>query len=269
MPNKILIFGDGFIGRRIYDYFQLQSQISSKKIYSFQDAELEIKKYNPQIIINCIGYTGSRNVDDCENNIDKTLFSNSFIPIILAEVAFRRKIKLVHIASGCIFHYDYKKDKPIDEKRIPDYFNLFYSRSKIYSERAIEVLCKNYNVLIVRIRVPLDNRPHPKNLLTKLIRYKKVIDIPNSITYIPDFLKALAYLIKIDAKGIYNIVSQGALRYSELMEVYKRYVPNFVYEVVDFERLGLERTNLLLSTKKLKDAGFKILVGLVLLEVSL
>jgi len=255
MSDKILILGKGFFGERLQEAFNCN--ISTRKIFSFKDAESEIDKFKPRVIINCIGHIG-RNVDDCELDKDKTLFSNTFIPIILTEIALRNKIKLVHISSGCIYHFDYSKNKPIQEEKIPDFFDLFYSRSKIYTERALEVLCNKFNILITRPRVPLDNRPHPKNLLTKLINYKKTIDIPNSVTYIPDFIKALKHLIKIDAKGIFNVVNSGGLRYPELLGIYKKYVPDFKYEVIDFKKLNLVRTNLILSTKRLEKSGFKI-----------
>lgn len=253
--NKIIILGKGFIGQRLFE--TLNWSICSDKIYNFEDAEKIIKRYTPRIIVNCIGYTG-KNVDECEENKDKTLISNTFVPIILAEVALRYKIKLVHISSGCIYHYDYEKDEPIKEEKISDFFDLFYSRSKIYAERALEVLIRKFNLLILRIRIPLDNKPHPKNLLTKLISYKKVIDVPNSVTYIPDFIKAISYLIKIDAKGIFNIVNRGTLRYPQLLEIYKRYVSDFKYEVISLKELNLVRTNLILSTEKLEKVGFKI-----------
>jgi len=197
-------------------------------------------------------------VDDCELDIDRALLANSSVPIILAEAALRRNIKLVHISSGCIFNFDYKKDKPIKEEQVPDFFALFYSRSKIYAERALEVLSKKYDILIVRIRIPLLDKPHPKNILDKLIRYKKVIDVENSVTYIPDFIKALKYLLKIDARGIYNLVNRGGLRYPKLMQVYRKYVPGFEYKVISLKQLSLARTNLVLSTAKLEKTGFKV-----------
>lgn len=255
MNKKTLILGRGFIGKRLQEAFKCN--ISAKKISSFKDAQDEIDKYRPKIIINCIGHVG-RNVDDCEKDKDLTLIANTFVPIILAEIALRNKIKLVHISSGCIYQYNYLEDTPIKEQNLPDFFDLFYSRSKIYAERALEVLCHKFNFLIVRPRVPLDNRPHPRNLLTKLINYKRVIDIPNSITYIPDFINALKHLIKINARGIYNIVNKGALRYPELLDIYKKYVPDFEYEVIDYKELNLTRTNIILSTQKLEKTGFKV-----------
>lgn len=255
MKDKILILGNGYIGNRLKE--ELGYELSDKRICSLADAQAEIKRFNPAIIINCIGHTG-RNVDECELDKDKTLTSNAFVPIILAEAALRNNIKLVHISSGCIYHFDHSRDEPITEDKAPDFFDLFYSRTKIYAEAALKTLFKNSPILIVRIRVPLDGYPHPKNLLTKLIKYKKIIDIPNSLTYIPDFVKALEHLIKIDARGIYNVTNKGALLYSQLLEVYKKYVPGFEYRLISYRELNLVRTNLVLSTKKLEEAGFKV-----------
>jgi len=255
MKNKILILGKGFIGQRLQEAFGCN--ISDRKIYSFSDAEDEITKYNPRILINCIGHIGD-NVDECELDKDKTLFSNTFIPTILVEVSLRKKIKLVHISSGCIYHFDYSRDKPINEEKVPDFLDLFYSRTKIYAERALGTLSDQSDILIIRPRIPLDDRPHPRNLLTKLIKYKKIIAIPNSVTYIPDFIKALEHLIRIDARGIYNVVNKGGLVYRTLLDVYKRYVPDFKYEVIDYKAFNMVRTNLILSTEKLENTGFKV-----------
>lgn len=256
MRGKILILGKGFIGSRLQAAFGCA--MCADKIYSLKDAQNLIRKYSPKTIINCIGHTGSHNVDDCELDKDATLLANSFIPVILAEACLRDKVKLVHISSGCIYHYDYHKDMPIKEERIPDFLELYYSRSKIYAERAIEVLAGEYGILIVRIRIPLDDRPHPRNILTKLIQFKKAIDIPNSVTYLPDFILALKHLLKINARGTYNVVNRGALRYPEFLDLYKKYVPDFRYKRISYSRLGLVRSNLLLSVRKLEKSGFKM-----------
>jgi 3,5-epimerase/4-reductase len=255
MKNKILICGKGFIGSRLQQ--GLNCEISDKRIHSYKDAEGEIMRFKPEIIINCIGHIGA-NVDECENDMDKTLQANTFVPIIMAEAALRNNVRLIHISSGCIYHYDFSQDAPITEDALPDFTELYYSRAKIYSEQALFALSKKYQILIARIRVPLDDRPHPRNILTKLIHYKKVIDIPNSITYIPDFIEALKHLIKKNAAGIYNVVNKGALRYPQLLEVYKKYSPDFKYRIVGFKKLNLIRTNLVLSTRKLESTGFKI-----------
>ncbi|MDD4895065.1 MAG: sugar nucleotide-binding protein [Candidatus Omnitrophica bacterium] len=255
MRGSILVLGRGFIGKRISH--GLGCAISERKIFTLKDAEDEIKKKKPKILINCAGHIGG-NVDDCELDKDKTLFANAFLPLILAEAALRNKVKLIHVSTGCIYHFDYKKDKPINEAKVPDFLDLFYSRSKIYAERALEVLSKQFNILIARIRIPLDYIPHKRNILTKLLSYKQVNNLPNSVTYLPDFINALKHLIKIDARGIYNMVNKGALKYKDMLDIYIKYSPGFNYEIVDFKKLNMRRTNLILSTKKLEDAGFNV-----------
>ena len=256
MRNKILIFGKGFIGDRLAK--DLGAQVSVRRILKFSDAEAELAEKKPDCIINCIGYTGAENVDGCEDDKDKTLESNTFVPIILAEAALRRKVKFVHISSGCIYKYDYKHDKPVTENKAPDFFGLFYSRSKIYTEGALEALCDSFGALIARIRIPLDNRPHPRNILNKILKFKRVIDAPNSVTYLPDMIGALKHLIKTDARGIYNVTNPGGLKYPDLLDIYKKYVPDFNYEVMDYRKLGMVRTNLIMSAKKLEKAGFRM-----------
>lgn len=256
MNNKILVVGNGYIGNRLAKHFNCP--ITGDWINNLQDALAIVKKYQPQTIINCIGFTGKNNVDDCELDLDGTIHANTFVPILLAEACLRSKVRLVHISSGCIYHYDYEKDPPIPEEQTPYYFDLYYSRSKIYSERALEVLAKQFELLILRIRIPLDTLPHPRNIIAKLTKFDKVIDVPNSITYIPDFIQALEHLLKVNARGLYNVTNKGALRYPELLKVYQKYVPDFKFEAMPLKNLKLSRTNLVLSVAKLEKSGFKM-----------
>jgi len=258
MKKKILIFGKGFIGTKLQQY--LECDISDRRIFQTQDIIDEIIKYEADVIINCIGYTGENNVDDCEKNnlsINKTIVLNTFIPILFLEAATRMGVKLVHISSGCMYEYDYERDKPIEESKKPDYYKLYYSRSKIYAERILGNDDGN-EALVLRIRIPLDDEPTSKNILSKLIRYKKIINVPNSVTYIPDFLEATEYLIDIDAKGIYNVLNEGGLYYKDLLDEYKKYHPEFEYQEIKASELKTPRTNLIMSTKKLQNAGFKV-----------
>lgn len=257
MKNEhVLVLGKGFIGERIGEF--LGCPLTGERIRSYKDIEKILKKYRPRILINAIGHGGARNIDDCEKAVNKTISSNVFVPILLAEASCREKIKLVHISSGCIYHYSYKKQEPITEALIPDFYELFYSRTKIYAENVLRELAKRQDILIVRVRVPLDDRPHPKNILTKLLSFDSVIDIPNSVTYIPDFLDAASHLLKKKATGIYNVALKGGVRYPALLNEYQRQKPGFEYKTMSLKDLRLIRTNLLLSTKKLEQTGFKV-----------
>ncbi len=264
VANKFLIFGKGYIGTRLQEF--LNCPVAQDRIRNFSDVQAAIDKYRPKVIINCIGFTGQSNVDDCEKDIDRTLQANAFVPLLLAEAAYRNKLKFVHISSGCIYHYDYKKQKPISEDLPPDFHDLFYSRTKIYVENALQSLVRKGDVLILRIRVPLDNRKNPRNLFDKLVRYSRVIDAPNSVTYIPDFLKTFKHLIRINAKGIYNVVSKTPLFYPDLLKVYQKFVPQYEFKIIKLKDLKLTRTNVVLSTIKLEKTGIEVRTSKEIIE---
>ncbi|MFZ2357334.1 MAG: sugar nucleotide-binding protein [Candidatus Omnitrophota bacterium] len=254
MENDILIFGNGLVAERLQEAFRCEL-IKEKNSLDF--IAKQVKKRHPKIIINCTDYEGI-NADSCELNKDGTLSKNVFFPITLAEFCIRNKIKLIHVGNGCLYHFDYKKNRPLKESAKPDFFGLFYNRSMIYSDQVLSLLAEKFDILIVRIRLPIDTQPHPKNLLTKLISFKKAIRQPNSVTYIPDFISALKHLIKIKARGIYQVVNTGALYYPKLLNAYKKYNKKFIYKIIDFKDLHMVRTNLILSNAKLIQSGFKM-----------
>lgn len=256
MGKDTLILGEGYLGGRLKEAWGCAS--SSQKIFSFKDAEAVVRAHQPKVLINCIGYNGEKNVDDCERNLEKTLLANIAIPTMLAELAMRYDFKLVQFSSGCIYHYDYKTQPPRTENDAPDYLDLAYSRSKIAMERVLVPLIPRLNALVVRIRMPLDDRPHAHNILTKLLQFKKVIAVPNSVTYVPDMIEALSFLIKADARGLYNVMNNGTLYFPELLDVCKKQGAGSDYEVVDFEKLAIKRTNIVHSVDKLEKSGFKM-----------
>lgn len=253
--SDILVFGQGWIGSRLTE--DLKCNSTGRVITTYEDVQEEIDKFKPKAIINCIGHFG-KNVDECEINKTKTLFAHSFVPLLMAEAAIRNGIKLVHISSGCIYNYDYANPHPIAEDLPPDFYDLYYSRTKIYTEAALLSLKDSIDLLILRIRMPLDIIPHKRNLLSKLLYFKSVIDLPNSVTYIPDFLEMVKHLMREGFEGVYNCVNYGGLRFRELLEEYRKYNPNHSYAIVDLKELKIVRTNLVLSTDKLEETGFQV-----------
>ena len=68
----------------------------------------------------------------------------------------------------------------------------------------------------------------------------------------------LEHLIKIDAKGTYNLVNKNGLRYPTLLNIYKKHVPDFNFTSTTLKDLNIVRTNLVLSTDKLEKTGFNV-----------
>lgn len=215
---------------------------------------LDVEK--PDVVINAAGKTGRPNVDWCEGHKEETLHANVTGPLILLEECAKRGIYWVHLSSGCIYTGD-NGGNGYSEEDLPNFEGSYYSRTKIW----VETMLKEFpNVLILRLRMPFDDSTSDRNLLMKLKKFAKVNDIPNSITYLPDFLKAASTLIERRKTGIYNVVNPGAISPYEIIEIYKKTIdPDHAAERLSEKDLPavskVARSNCILSIKKLEDEG--------------
>ncbi len=256
---KIILFGSrGFLGEHFLKgmpgIVPVEGDIADQaKVEAICDAE------RPDVIINAAGKTGRPNVDWCEDHKEETVRSNVTGPLVLLDVCQKRGIHLVHLSSGCIYAGD-NVGTGFTEGDAPNFFGSFYARTKIWAE---QVLCE-FPVLILRLRMPFDDSSHPRSLITKISKYKSVLDEPNSITYLPDFVQAAKKLIEKRATGTYNLVNPGVISPYGIMELYKKHVdPTKEFAKLSVEHLGdvvkVGRSNCMLSGKKLEGEGIVML----------
>ena len=65
---------------------------------------------------------------------------------------------------------------------------------------------------------------YPRNFITKIIKYDKIIDIPNSMTVLPELLPLSLEMTRRGLTGIMNFTNPGAISHNEIMQLYKDYV---------------------------------------------
>ena len=257
---KVVLFGSsGYIGEQFLKLFP--DAITPKIDIADPAAVAEtLDTEHPDIVINCAGKTGRPNVDWCEDHKDETLHANVIGPLVLQEECAKRSIYWVHMSSGCMYEGD-GDGNGFTEEDIPNFTGSFYSRSKIWSD---QMLKEFPNVLILRIRMPFDDTLHPRSVITKVLKYSKVLDVQNSFTYLPDFLNAASALISKRCSGIYNIVNPGELSPYDIMKMYQEKIdPSHVIERLTLDDLSTVvkagRSNCLLSIEKLKKEGISML----------
>lgn len=257
MACKHLIFGKGYFGERFSSFFS-GSQISEARIFGKQDVAAEIEKHNPEFVINCIGKTGRPNIDWCEDHKMETMQGNVTVPLLMLEACQEAGVKMVQLGSGCIYEGDNGK-KGFGEEDEPNFFGSFYSRTKLLSEKTL----KEFDVLQVRLRMPIDSKPNPRNLIEKLLKYNKIISVPNSISVVGDTLRITKELMDLGETGIFNVVNKGAINHKEILNIYSE-VSGKKHE---FEAISLDdlkgitragRSNCVLSTKKLETLGIDV-----------
>lgn len=123
------------------------------------------------------------------------------------------------------------------------------------------------NCLILRLRMPVSDDLHPRNFVTKIAKYERVVDIPNSNTILHDLLPASILLAEHKETGIYNFTNPGAISHNEVLSLFKEYVrPDFTWKNFTLEEqakvIKAGRSNCKLDTtklvKKLKEYSFEV-----------
>lgn len=92
----------------------------------FTDVKNLIVYNNYDVIINCIGLLNQ----NAEENIDKAILLNSYLPHFLAEVTKNMKTKIIHMSTDCVFS---GKRGNYTEKDNPD-GETYYDKTKALGE---------------------------------------------------------------------------------------------------------------------------------------
>jgi dTDP-4-dehydrorhamnose reductase len=238
------------------------------RIETVHDIDKIIEKYKPDVLVNGIGFCGTPNVDECENRKTDTYTANVTIPSLLARRAEHHNFHLVHFGSGCIFfgssprcEIQYGERTTVTDLgwKEDDHANpqSHYSKTKYACDLIIGQLP---NVTTLRLRMPMTSRSEPRNFINKIIKYSKVIDIPNSMTMIDDLVRCVDWMIQKQKVGIWHVTNPEPITAAQVMREWQKYKTDHKFEIITGAELDAmtiaKRSNCLLNTDKLLDAGF-------------
>lgn len=104
--------------------------------------------------------------------------------------------------------------------------------------------------------MPVSDDLNPRNFVTKITKYERVVDVPNSNTILTDLLPAGILLAENNVTGIYNFTNPGAISHNEVLSLFKKYVrPDFTWKNFSLEEqskvIKAGRSNCELDTTKL------------------
>ncbi len=223
-----LLGGTGFVGTAY------QALLSRKGIpfRNLRRADLDytqtavltdlLRREKPAFLINAAGYTGKPNVDACELHKAECLFGNAVLPGRIAEACTAAGVPWGHVSSGCIYTGARPDGTGFTETDTPNFtFRTdncsFYSGTKALGE---EVLAGRTDVYIWRLRIPFDHVESPRNYLTKLMRYQRLLEAANSISQLHEFCAAtLACWEKRVPFGLYNVTNPGQVTTREVVDL--------------------------------------------------
>lgn len=267
--EKILVYGaNGWIGRQFVSLLEkegVEYAVGNKRLGDDPDESIEeeILSVSPTHVASFIGRThgpGNNTADYLEGGPDKLVINvrdNLYGPLLLAELCRKLGIHFTYMGSGCIFRYDEEHpigSNPFTEDDRPNHFGSSYSVVKGYTDR----LMHHYkNVLNVRIRFPISSdTTSSSNIVTKIVSYKRIMSVPNSVTVLPILLPILLKAMKKRHTGTINLVNPGCVEHTDILEAYKEAVdPSIKYELISEDeeselakKLRSRRCNCYLST---------------------
>lgn len=228
-----------------------------------------IRNSKASFLINCAGFTGRPNVDACESQKAETLFGNAVLPGRIAAACNETGISWGHVSSGCIFSGDGPEGSGFRETDTPNFDfrsgpSSFYSGSKSLGE---EILYDETNVYLWRLRIPFNSYPGPRNYLSKLMSYDRLLEARNSISHLEEFAEACCQCFEKQVPfGIYHVTNPGSILTSEIVKMIQEsgICPEKTFSFFESEEEFMKvaaitpRSNCVLSSDKLADVGIQM-----------
>ncbi|OMO61469.1 NAD-dependent epimerase/dehydratase [Corchorus capsularis] len=228
---KFLIYGrTGWIGGLLGKICEKQGipfEYGKGRLEQRAQLLADIQSVKPTHVFNAAGVTGRPNVDWCENHRPETIRTN----VVGTGIGFKEEDKANFTGS-------------------------FYSKTKAMVE---ELLREYDNVCTLRVRMPISSDlSNPRNFITKIARYNKVVDIPNSMTILDELLPISVEMAKRNLRGIWNFTNPGVVSHNEILQMYKEYIdPKFNWVNFTLEEqakvIVAPRSNNELDATKLKN----------------
>ncbi|GAB5442316.1 MAG: hypothetical protein Fues2KO_26650 [Fuerstiella sp.] len=224
----ILLGGRGYVGTAFQQYLTRTGQpfvsVSRAEVNYADPCALKdfLEQQRPSFLINAAGFTGRPNVDACELQKTECLAGNAVLPGTIRSVCEDLHLPWGHVSSGCIYT-GAKADGSGFSETDPPNFSFrqdncsFYSGCKALGEEVLEGADQCY---IWRLRIPFDAFDSPRNYITKMMKYDRLLNATNSLSHLGDFVEACVqcHTQEVDF-GIYNLTNPGSVTTRQVVDM--------------------------------------------------
>lgn len=267
----ILLGGTGYVGeafQRHLDNIGRDYKVISRSQLDYTNLDTLtrfLRETRPEFLINAAGYTGRPNVDACELHKTDCLLGNAVLPGVIRQACEATNVPWGHVSSGCIFTGARPDGTGFTEDDAPNFsFRQnncsFYSGCKALGE---EVLQGAENCFIWRLRIPFNEVDSPRNYITKMMRYDRLLNAVNSLSHLDEFVAScFACWTKRVPFGIYNLTNPGHVSTKDVIFLIRRYALtdkqfSFFESEEEFMAIAAKtpRSNCILDTTKAEACG--------------
>jgi dTDP-4-dehydrorhamnose reductase len=270
----LVLGGTGYVGQTFQRHLASQSiefEVVSRVSVDYSNVTalttlLETRR--PEFVINAAGYTGRPNVDACEVARAECLAGNALLPGIVREACEVVGIPWGHVSSGCIFTGAKPDGSGFTESDAPNFsFRQnncsFYSGCKALGEELLEGAD---NCFIWRLRIPFDENDSPRNYISKMMRYDRLLVAKNSLSQLDEFVEACVNCwLKRVPFGTYNLTNPGVVSTRDVVALVRKHgLSDKQFEFFDSEAQFMNmaaktpRSNCLLDVTKAQSAGIRM-----------
>ena len=224
----ILLGGGGYVGQayqRLFTRGGLPFRNVARRELDYGDTTALtalLRDTGATFLLNAAGYTGKPNVDACEAHKAACLDGNAVLPGRILAACEAAGVPWGHVSSGCIYAGERPGGGGWREDDAPNFsFRTnhcsFYSGTKALGE---EVLAGADNLYVWRLRIPFSEVDSPRNYLSKMMRYARLLDASNSLSQLDEFCAAtFACWQKRVPFGTYNVTNPGQVTTREVVDL--------------------------------------------------
>ena len=258
MKNRILILGSsGLIGHQVYNHFKVNSDFGLSNI-SYRrklnnetillDARNEqnfldqIKRIQPNYIVNCIGIL----INEAKQDSESAISLNTHLPHRLEELANKINAKLIHMSTDCVFSG--KKKSPYletDERDGEGVYAITKVLGEVFSENHLTIRTSVVGPEIINGSESLFH--WFMNQTNSIKGYTKAIW--SGVTTI-EIAKAVKWSIDNEITGLYHITNNHSISKNNLLQLFKKYTHKDI-EIIPID--GNETNKSFIDTRKLID----------------
>lgn len=106
--------------------------------------------------------------------------------------------------------------------------------------------------------MPVSLDLNPRSFVTKILKYQKVVNIPNSHSLLPNLLPIIIAMSEHRETGVYNFTNPGSISHNEVLQLYKDFVdPSYKWKNFTLEEqakvIVADRSNCASDSSKLVD----------------
>lgn len=206
---KTLLIGRGHLGT----FLKSRLNVPDNMHYTGELADVVVPPCT-DMVVNTAGKTS---LEWCEANPAEAFRCNVIAPLIafrvFKAVCLQKYSMFVHISSGCVWDGPFPRIGLGFTPNDPVVPACFYSWAKACCDALLLRESAGWNLAILRPRQVYSPIDSPRNTLTKLLRYPKLIDTANSMTSAETIARTIERLIEYPAhvKGgrIVNVYDIG------------------------------------------------------------